>query len=299
MPPSSRSVSHWQDGMWEMVSEIRAGGSKEQLEPRQGKPYKVLSLPSTVAIDYVPNTRSDTRHSGVKETVLHVKISELNKVLLPMDANPRKPEHIKSIVETLQSSAQKPSPNIFVYKNNGIDVFCKKLTFVENQNVGTITVEFGNQDSHDGICNGGLTYYSLQGLTNLPDDSAVKMRFYEFDGAPLSLKSEVAKAKNQNRSVASTDDANFMGYFDHIKEKLGDYVDLVKWETGDIELATDNPIHISTLVRYLSALRIDEPYHWDLNPNQHTLSSHKSKTNLLTQSSKFVEDFIENMRGES
>lgn len=287
-----------------MASKIVSGVPIKQKEPRQDQEYEVLplqstkdplSVPAIVTIDYIPNTKSVTDHAGVKETVVHIKIADLNSIRLPMDANPRKPEHIQSIVDTLRESAQEANPNLFVYKNNGIDIFCKKLSEpIENE----LQIEFGNADARDGICNGGLTYYCLQSLSSLTNDACVKVRFYEFGGADLELKAKIAKAKNQNRSVASTDDANFMGYFDRIKERLGDYVNFVKWETGDVSLQTEYPMTIGTLIRFLSTLRIDDPYHWEINPNQHTFTSHKTKTSLLTQSGKYIEDFIETMRGE-
>jgi hypothetical protein len=160
-------------------------------------------------------------------------------------------------------------------------------------------IEFGEPDKKDGICNGGLTYYSLQKLSEIGDDACVKMRFYEFEGAPLELKSRIAKAKNQNRSVTSSDDANFMGYFDRIKDQLGDYSNLVKWETGDVNiLQADNSINATMMIRLISALKIDEPYHWEFNPSEHFLSSHKKKRSLLTSSSRSLEDFIDAMRGD-
>jgi hypothetical protein len=324
-----------------MKSEILEGEPIELKEPIKDKVYYVLSAPSKVRIVYENGTKSETIHYGVKETVVHVRIEELNRIRLPIDANPRKPEQIPSLVRAIQASAQEgPSSkkeekqregeevgeedklqddianedqvaetqkedekNIFVFKNNGIDIFCKKVTpedSEEKENSRSLVVEFGPETSKDGICNGGLTYYALQPLTNLPDDACVKLRFYEFEGAPLELKSRIAEAKNRNRSVSTSDDANFMGYFERIKVQLGpEYTRLVKWQTGDVEVTGDLPVSASTMVRLLTALQLGEAYHWDVRTGKDQLRSHNDRNNLLLiHKSKALDQFVAGMRGD-
>jgi len=288
-----------------VVTTIVDGGIKVHNEPKKYLPYEVLDLPSTIQLDYLKGTKSETTHAGVKEIVVHVKISDLNKIRLPMDANPRKPEHISSLVKTIQESAQE-EPNIFVFKNNGIDIFCKSIQpcqdqrAEENEDIETLQIEFGDKETKDGICNGGLTYYSLQPLSDLPDDACVKVRFYIFERASLELKSMIAKAKNQNRAVSSSDDANFMGYYDRIKEQLGpDLVNLVKWETGDVEVGCNEPITAPMLIRFLSALKIENSWHWALNTTAHPITSHESRNFLLLESGRALGDFVKTMRGGS
>ena len=278
-----------------MSSAILSGEIKRLSEPKQGNPYFVLDLPSKLILNYKDGTYSETEHQNVKEVVVHVKITELNRIRFPMDANPRKPEHM-AVVETIRESALTRDSNLFIYKNNGIDVFCKNI---ERSGDDHLIIEFGEKITKDGVCNGGLTYYSLQSLENLPDDAYVKVRFYQFDGESIELKRDIAKSKNQNRAVTSSDDANFMGYYDRIKDCLGEYANFVKWETGDVTVVTtERPLTAPMVVRFLSALKIDEPYHWDINPTEHTTTSHKRKRSLLTGGNKIVDDFIESMRGE-
>lgn len=279
-----------------MTSLILRGTVKDQTEPRKAQQYQVLSCPSVVTLDAVPGSYFENNSSGIREVNVLVKVSELNKIRLPMEANPRKPEQLP-VVEAIQASATEAAPNYFVYKNNGIDVFCKQVSRGSGATIDTLTLEFGPDTDKDGICNGAVTYYSLQKLTILPGDPTVKIRFYQMPKATPALKSEIAAAKNRNRAVSASDDANFMGYFDRLKEELGPHQNLVKWGTGDVAIAaaTTNPLSVVEFIRYLSALKLEDAYHWDQNPTVDFLRSHKSRESLLKNPAIHTTQFIEEM----
>jgi hypothetical protein len=279
-----------------MASTILSGTKETKTEPRRSQHYEVLSCPSKVSLDFVPGTYFETNVSGIREINVLTKVTELNKIRLPMEANPRKPEQLP-VVDDIQAAATEPAPNYFVFKNNGIDVFCKVVSRGDPPQADTLTIEFGPESDKDGICNGAVTYYSLQRLNALPSDPEVKIRFYQLPNATPALKSAIAQAKNRNRAVSGSDDANFMGYFDRLKQQLGAHQNLIKWGTGDVEIAgaTTNPLSVIELIRYLSALKIEDAYHWDQNPTEDLLRSHKSRESLLKNPAVHTTRFIEEM----
>lgn len=288
-----------------MSSRVESGAIQSRVEPHKNQSYEVLETPSKVTLDFVPGSLFETTFEGIREVNAVILVKDLNAVRLPLDANPRQPEHLPVVEDIRASATDLEKSKRFVYMNNGIDVFCQSVsplsgTEAAEPTTNTLSIEFGGPEAHDGICNGGVTYYALQGLPALTGEPAVKVRFYQFEGADLALKAAIAQAKNRNRAVSTTDDANFMGYFDRLKEKLGPLTDRVKWSTGDTDVISGDfaPLSIADLIRFLSALRIEESYHWALNRSAEVLRSHVKREDLLRQAKSHADKFVKNMSSE-
>lgn len=285
-----------------MPSRIISGNRLTLKEPIRQYEYEVLSSPSSISLDIIPGTFSETSVGGIRELSAHVKVSELRNIRMPMDANPRKPEQLPVVVE-IQNSAGGADSNIFVYKNNGMDVFCQSVIPARSGQgldspVTSLAISFGTPDDRDGVCNGAITYFALTRLPADPDAASVKIRFYIFQGAPRELKVAIAKAKNKNRAVSSSDDANFMGYFQRMKDQLGTWRNLVKWQTGDVELSqeVERPVPVQDYVRFLSCFTIGDAYHWDQSRDAPMIDSHRQREIMMRNPGTAMSDFISNMR---
>ena len=239
----------------------------KSVESEDGVPYEVLEVPSNVTLPVIDYS-GESDLSEIRAFPVHhfyVRCGALKDTRLPLDANPRRPRNSQQVGE-MQDTLQF-NPENFVKKNNGLTILCDNIVSESLDNDGVpesdaVTFEF---EEGEGVCNGGHTYFAiLTSEFDIDEDAAVHIEAIEI---PDSLegterKSELAgisRARNNNNKLEQRSEAHFRGYYDPIKEAMGDSA-MVSWREGDTNAYFD-AIGAEHFIRLLKTMDPDEFYH--------------------------------------
>ena len=233
-------------------------------------PYEVLLTPSKIEYQNIDIISSQSFTDGYSFYHLYVPVSEVKRLSLPTDANPREPTRVDVVNKMI--SAIRDDPDKFHHWNNGITIICNDV----NHNISDKTVEIDFTEG-DGICNGGHTYFSIATFEG-PIDDLCKVHL-ELVCLPQSLVginrkhavNQIASKRNRNRQLHPTTQADYLGLYKPFQDKLKDYKKYVSWHEGDSE-AHDESIKSDHFIRLMASL---DPF-WFQHPQ---ISSAKTKAN--------------------
>ncbi len=231
--------------------------------------YDVLQTPSSITFENIEFEPSYTFEDGFQFYHIYVTAHQLKEICLPTDANPREPT-LATVVREMQETIQ-ITPEKFHHLNNGISVICDNVTYEGGDHSLTITFREG-----DGICNGGHTYFSI--VTFPGDIDAKCLVQIELIELPKQLEgtarkeivNDIASARNKNRALLPTTEADYLGLYNNFKDWLGDNKKFVSWHEGDSEAHSDS-IRSDHFIRLLASI---DPY-WFQHP-QITASDQRS-----------------------
>jgi hypothetical protein len=249
-----------------------AGGNNGKRTTRDGYDYLVLSSPCSVDLltDYY------TKQPLVDKYIVHhayVLAKEIAEKKLPIDADPREPSmspQVKDMKKTLDER-----PQDFFKLNNGMTMFCEAISY--DGSMRNIHLDFGKKE---GICNGGHTYFAIVD-SNLShsNPALVHLEIMEFphDMDPDLKRIEmnrIAQARNNNNRLLLRSEADFLGYYEILKDQLDDQTVIV-WHEGDSD-AVGNAINAEEYIRFLTAmdpLTFFHPcYHPDMTRHQQAVT---------------------------
>ena len=157
----------------------------------------------------------------------------------------------------------------FVKKNNGMTLIS---TDVQNH-ATSCTINFGDGE---GVCNGGHTYFAIvTSPAGVGDDALVHLEVIQL---PSGLTGEdkkqeitrIARARNSNNRLLLRSEADFLDYYETIKESL-DNPAFVSWHEGDSTAVAD-AVKADDFIRILTAMDPLKFYHPAYGP---TAKSHK------------------------
>ena len=231
-------------------------------ESADGHTYLSRSVPCEVSLDVVDyKNHSAVRDTGAFETYhLYVSATEVANECLPfLDANPREPSvttQVRKMQDTLRDT-----PQDFVKKNNGLTLICDNISYDSSES--RVTIDFSN---NEGVCNGGHTYFAIQTLDSPLDENAtVRIEAIQL---PDELTGDerrdqivgIAQARNDNQSLHTSSEADYLGYYDPYKECIGD-TNSVVWHEGDSEAYPDaiSAVHFIRLMYSLDPLSYHHP----------------------------------------
>lgn len=203
-----------------------------------GWDYAVLKTPCEVTFQEAIYEGSTGFGDDYRFYHVYMKCEELRNSAMPVDANPREPSRgdvVNNMVETIRKNPEK-----FHHRNNGITVICDNFSSCEE--TGVISVSF---KEGDGICNGGHTYFSIVTFPNsIADHCFVHLEFIKIpniDGIDRKqIVNDIASARNRNRQLLPTTQADFLGYYKRFKDCLGESSELVSWHEGDSNAHRDH-----------------------------------------------------------
>ena len=255
---------------------------------------------SSVELSIEKDTWMSKTFESITETSFLIKGKSIQKndgVRLPLDANPRWPEHVSSLYDSIQQTAVE-EPEHFQFRNNGMDIFAKSISL--NESKDKVTITFGHTGHNDGLANGAFTYYTVSSMENIVDSLLIKMRVIVINPELMDsndikkFKEKTAGTKNLNRKLAGSDSANFFGFYEWMKNQLKADKNLVKWMTGEQGL-TNKAMSIDHYVRLISSLQMNsDRYHHILSKTKSQQDLNKSKT-LLTSTGSWNKNFIDHM----
>lgn len=235
-------------------------------ESADGHPYKSRTVPCDISLEILDykNHEALTDVGSYETHHLYVRCKEISEKFLPfLDANPREPS-VTSQVRNMQEELQ-DSPEDFVKKNNGLTLICDSIDFDESDEM--VTISFSEDE---GVCNGGHTYFAIQTLDAPLDDSAtVRIEAIQL---PDDLTGDdrrdqivgIAQARNDNQSLHTSSEADYLGYYDPYKTGMANTQD-VSWHEGDAD-AHSEAISAVHFIRLLYALDPMEYHHPLYNP---------------------------------
>ncbi|MBU3072527.1 AIPR family protein [Clostridium estertheticum] len=156
--------------------------------------------------------------------VFTTKASNLKDKDIPLNANPRKPtkanKNVKLMIEQLEAD-----PKNFRKKNEGISIIANKAVIDKDRKVVIFEVNI-----HQGIINGGHTYYVLN---KYGIDSAL-VRIEVNTGVPDNLTVDIASARNSSKKLAIESELHHDGLFEWVKESIStDLKDDICFFEGD------------------------------------------------------------------
>lgn len=244
-----------------------------------GESYQVLETGSIVEYDYVDYAKHENLNAvgGFNTHHIYVTCQELKDKCLPIEANPREPS-LSRIVKAMQDTL-KDEPESFVKWNNGITIVCEEV----NQHNGIVSLEFSDED--EGICNGGHTYFSIVTTNHDVSEAAVKLEVIqipsELEGRNEEIV-EIAKKRNNINNLDNYTVADFLGLYDHFKEKMEDPT-LVSWHENDSD-AKPYAVSAPDLIRMMTVVNPDRYNHPILSPEKtYHRSAALSKTSRHTE----------------
>lgn len=231
-------------------------------ESADGHEYKSRSVPCSVTLEVVDyRNHEQLRKTGAFQTHhLYVRCNEVAEKFLPfLDANPREPS-VTSQVRNMQDELQN-DPQDFVKKNNGLTLICDNIEYDESK--GEATIDFSNDE---GVCNGGHTYFAIETLDTPLDDSAtVRIEAIQL---PEDLSGDdrrdqivgIAQARNDNQSLHTSSEADYLGYYDPYKSGMEDTRD-VSWHEGDADAHSDavSAVHFIRLLYSIDPMSFYHP----------------------------------------
>lgn len=142
--------------------------------------------------------------------VFTTKTSNFKDLVIPLNANPRKPSrknsNVKAMIEQLERD-----PRNFRRKNEGITIIAKRAVIDETKK--TIIFEV---DESQGIINGGHTYYVLNKYG--VEEAIVRVEINT--GVESDLTVEIASARNSSKKLAIESELNHNGLFNWVKDSI-------------------------------------------------------------------------------
>ncbi len=243
-----------------------------------------FSISMTVEVEY-ESTPNEFKHlkitPGTSETVTlkdiqgyHEEIDSLGNNIarfrfngnnlasnyLPLEANPREPGSSTAVTRmrvTLEEEAEN-----FHLKNNGLTVFATSVSYDDSSD--KVMLEFDKENQ--GICNGGHTYFAVSTALNAGKTKA-NTPFYincEVIVHPSTLTPEmyqrdtveISRARNTNSQLKEYSMADQLGFFQPLKDVLGDRTDMVSWHENDSS-AREGAVPVAELLRYMACLSPD------------------------------------------
>lgn len=237
-------------------------------ESADGHTYLSRSVPCEVTLDVIDyKNHSAVRETGAFETHhLYVSASEIAEEYLPfLDANPREPSvtsQVRKMQETLQDV-----PENFVKKNNGLTLICDGISYDEDNK--KVNIDFSE---NEGVCNGGHTYFAIQTLDSpLSEVATVRIEAIQL---PDDLNGDerrdqivgIAQARNDNQSLHTSSEADYLGYYDPYKNCMEDTGNVV-WHEGDGDAHSDaiSAVHFIRLMYSIDPLSYHHPLY---NPGE-------------------------------
>ena len=226
-----------------------------------GIPYLSRDVPSNVKLQVVDyKNHSALKQTGAFETHhMYVSCQEVNERYLPfLDANPREPSQtpqVKNMQGTLGSQ-----PEDFVKMNNGLTIICTNIEFDSKEQ--SVEIQFSE---NEGVCNGGHTYFAIQTYEGkLAKNASVRIEAIQL---PQGLDEEsrkeqivkIARARNDNRGLGRSSEADFLGYYAPYKNGMRDD-QLVSWHEGDAD-AYSEAISAQHFIRLLQSIDPTKYYH--------------------------------------
>lgn len=220
---------------------------------------------------------------------LYVRCSQVNESKLPLDANPREPSRTAQ-VEAMQDTLA-DNPGDFIKKNNGMAILCGGVDTNGESDPDSVTLKF---NSNEGICNGGHTYFAIQTAEELNELAGVHM---EIMVLPPDLQgddrreeiTEISGARNNNNRLDNRSEADFLGYYDYLKEHIHD-PRIISWHEGDSNAHESSNIDA---VHYLRLLKSLDPFAYKHPICNDSGSAHKS---LATARSRIHSNWMDQMK---
>lgn len=248
-------------------------GTKVTRQSEDGEEYEVIQTPATIEFHDLRVVPSHSFSDGYSFHHLYVPCSQVKSIGLPTDANPREPTRA-DVVKRMEITI-KENPEKFHHMNNGISIICDNV-----EAIGEDTVKIVFQEG-DGICNGGHTYFSIVTHPDIPDSCLVHLELIKL---PNSLDTElrkqvindIASARNRNRQLLPTTQADYLGYYDPFKNALGSNQSYISWHEGDSDAHRD-AIKSDHFIRMLACV---DPF-WFNHPqikSRRSKQNHKSAT---------------------
>ncbi|MGE3550428.1 MAG: AIPR family protein, partial [Geobacter sp.] len=245
-------------------------GEKTSRMSEDNIPYEVLLTPNKIEYQNIDFISSHSFIDGYSFYHLYVSVSEVKRLSLPTDANPREPTRVDVVNKMI--SAIKDDPDKFHHWNNGITIICNGVT--HNDSEKTLEIDF---TEGDGICNGGHTYFSIATFEG-PINDLCKVHL-ELVCLPQSLEgndrkhavNQIASKRNRNRQLHPTTQADYLGLYKPFQNKLKNYRKFISWHEGDSE-AHDDSIKSDHFIRLMASL---DPF-WFQHPQ---ISAAKTKAN--------------------
>ena len=201
---------------------------------------------------------------------------------LPLHSNPREPgpsTPVNKMKGTLEDE-----PNMFHLYNNGMSIFASNIKFDKENDCVKLTFS----DDFVGICNGGHTYYACKRAISeaiFTDDWFINCEVFVLPELPLEEKKtksvKIARARNMNRPIREESIADQLGYFDELKNAMGEYKSKVVWHENDTD-ADEDAIQALDLLRYIACLCPTKYKHHTHNPNgsHHQTAAQNAKTHV-------------------
>lgn len=196
----------------------------------------------------------------------------LLKENLPLSINPREPGSSKAVTKMRDTLKDKSACKMFHLYNSGMAIIAESVKF-EKKGKDTFAV-LSFKIREQGLCNGGHTYFAIKRAfaeKQISSDFFVNCEVIILP-ATFTLEQKVkwsmlfAKARNFSEGLAQTSLADGLGYFDKIKQLLGQNSTLVEYHENDSD-AVEGAVSTKLLLRNLAAL---DPYifaHATLNPS--------------------------------
>ena len=196
----------------------------------------------------------------------------LFKENLPLSINPREPGSSKAVTKMRETLKDKNACKMFHLYNSGMAIIAETVKFEKKGEDTYAILSFKIREQ--GLCNGGHTYFAIK---RAYAEKAISSAFFvncEVIILPSKFTIEqkvkwsmlFAKARNFSEGLAQTSLADGLGYFDKIKQLLGQNSTLVEYHENDSD-AVEGAVSTKLLLRNLAAL---DPYifaHATLNPS--------------------------------
>ncbi|WP_276253585.1 AIPR family protein [Halomontanus rarus] len=220
-------------------------------------PLPEPDTPCSIELEYVKKAEVDNKDITFDYPIHHfyVRCSDLQRIELPLDANPREPTittQVKAMRETLQGD-----PKEFVNRNNGIVILASNV----QAEGGELELKF---EEGEGICNGGHTLLAIREYTD-NEDAIAHLEVIEIKETVATEKkrqqeiADIANARNNNNQLEERSQADFLGYYDSFKDVLID-PRIVRWREGDSD-AIGEAINAYHFLRMMKALDVSDYGH--------------------------------------
>lgn len=190
-----------------------------------------------------------------------VKCSEYE--VMPLEANVRLPNRNAKPYKEMQETL-KLEPDVFFYKNTGINVIASDLSINKNKKTVTLTIPPGY-----GILNGGHTQQAIidyKHMDTINPKAIVRVEVIVWSNISKTEIASLAKAKNSSTNVKGFSLADKSGYFDNIKKYLNqDYEKHIVWKEN--ESVEGDQFSAVDLIAFLSLFDLESYPDEDSVPN--------------------------------
>ena len=213
----------------------------------------------TIQLDGVAGDACETDSAGFQISKFRYDGLSLATTSLPLSINPREPGTSSAVKAMRTTLKEAQTSRFFHLYNTGMAIIANSCEIVDVGGSKSARINF-NTAEH-GICNGGHTYF------------AIKRAIQEAEvGGNFSVNAEVivlpdsmsdpdkkkwsilfAKARNFSNPLKEASLADAAGFFETIKDRLGDMKHFIEYHENDSE-AHENAIEAKLLLRALASL---------------------------------------------